>query len=57
MGLSSVLRDIESVLSQQVLTNLQRKALASLLECRNNLAALGKGVNCWFSCTGFTSAT
>lgn len=45
-GLSNVLRDIESVLSQQALTNWQKKALVSLLEeCHNVLTALGKVVD------------
>jgi len=44
-GLSNVLRDIEHMLSQQVLTNWQKKALAPLLEeCHNVLLALGKVV-------------
>jgi hypothetical protein len=46
MSLSSVLREIESVLSQQALTDWQRKALASLLEeCHNVLTALSKVVD------------
>lgn len=45
-GLSDVLQDIERVLSQQVLTDWQKKALASVLEeCRNVLIALGKVVD------------
>jgi hypothetical protein len=45
-GLSSVLRDIEHVLSQRVLTDWQTKALASILEeCHNVLTMLGKVVN------------
>lgn len=42
-SLSNVLQDIERVLSQQVLTDWQKKALASVLEeCHNVLIALGK---------------
>lgn len=45
-GLSNVLRDIERVLSQQVLTDWQKKALASVLEeCHNVLIALSKVVD------------
>jgi hypothetical protein len=45
-SLSNILRDIERVLSQQVLTDWQKKALASVLEeCHNALIALGKVVD------------
>ena len=45
-GLSNVLRDIERVLSQQVLADWQKKALASVLEeCHNVLITLGKVVD------------
>jgi hypothetical protein len=45
-GLSNILQDIERVLSQQVLTDWQKKALASILEeCHNVLIALGKVVD------------
>jgi len=45
-SLSNILRDIERVLSQQVLTDWQKKALASVLEeCHNVLIALGKVVD------------
>jgi hypothetical protein len=45
-GLSNVLQDIERVLSQQVLTDWQKKALASVLEeCHNALIALGKVID------------
>ena len=45
-GLSTILQDIEHVLSQQVLTEWQKRALASVLEeCHNVLIALGKVVD------------
>jgi hypothetical protein len=45
-GLSNVLRDIESVQSQQELTNWQEKALVPVLrECHDVLTALGKVVD------------
>ena len=45
-GLSNILRDIECVLLQQVLTDWQNRALASVLkECHNVLIALGKVVD------------
>jgi len=45
-GLSNILRDIERVLSRQILTDWQKKALASVLEeCHNVLIALGKVVD------------
>lgn len=45
-GLSNLLRDIERVLSQQVLTDWQKKALAFVLgECHNVLIALGKVID------------
>jgi hypothetical protein len=45
-SLSNVLLDIERGLSQQVLTDWQKKALASVLEeCHNVLLALGKVVD------------
>jgi len=45
-SLSNILHDIERVLSQQVLTDWQKKALASVLEeCHNVLIALGKVVD------------
>jgi hypothetical protein len=45
-GLSNVLQDIERVFSQQVLSDWQKKALASVLEeCHNVLIALGKVVD------------
>lgn len=45
-GLSNVLRDIESVQSQQELTNWQKNALVPVLkECHNTLIALGKVVD------------
>ena len=45
-GLSNVLQDVERVLSQQMLTDWQKKALASVLEeCHNVLIALGKVVD------------
>jgi hypothetical protein len=46
IGLSNILQDIERMLSQQVLTNWQKKALASVLEeCYNVLIALSKVIN------------
>jgi hypothetical protein len=45
-GLSNVLRDIESVQSQQELTDWQKNALVPVLkECHNVLVALGKVVD------------
>ena len=45
-GLSNVLQDIERMLSQQMLTDWQKKALAPILEeCHNVLIALGKVVD------------
>jgi hypothetical protein len=45
-GLSNVLRDIESVQSQQELTDWQENALVPILnECHNVLIALGKVVD------------
>ena len=45
-GLSNVLRDIESVQSQQELTDWQKDALVPVLkECHNVLLALGKVVD------------
>jgi hypothetical protein len=45
-GLSNLLRDIERVLAQQVLTDWQKKVLSSVLEeCHNTLIALGKVVD------------
>jgi hypothetical protein len=45
-GLSNVLRDIESVQSQQELTDWQKNALVPVLkECHNVLIALGKVVD------------
>jgi hypothetical protein len=45
-SLSNILRDIECVLSQLVLTDWQKKALISLLEeCRSVLITLGKVVD------------
>ena len=42
-GLSNILQDIECVLSQQALTDWQKRALASVLEeCHNVLIALGR---------------
>jgi hypothetical protein len=44
-GLSNVIRDIESVQSQQELTDWQKNALVPVLgECHNVLTALGKVV-------------
>ena len=46
MGLSNVLRDIESVQSQQELTDWQKNALVPVLkECHSVLTALGKVVD------------
>jgi hypothetical protein len=46
IGLSNVLRDIESVQSQQELTDWQKNALVPVLkECHNVLIALGKVVD------------
>ncbi|KAH8687250.1 hypothetical protein BGZ60DRAFT_438813, partial [Tricladium varicosporioides] len=46
IGLSNVLQDIERVVSQQVLTDWQKKALSSVLEeCHNVLIALGQVVD------------
>ena len=45
-GLSNVLRDIESVQSQQELTDWQENALVPVLnECHNVLIALGKVID------------
>ncbi|KAH9209728.1 hypothetical protein DL95DRAFT_449184 [Leptodontidium sp. 2 PMI_412] len=47
-GLSNVLRDIESVQSQQELTDWQKNALVPVLkECHNTLIALGKKRVTW----------